>query len=40
LGRWLRGTSLAPIELMIWACGAFVILTWLERLFARFNKND
>ena len=40
LGRWLRGTPLAPIELMIWACGAFVILTWLERLFARFNKND
>ena len=40
LGRWLRGTPLAPFELLIWVCGAFVLLTGLERLLARFNKHD
>lgn len=38
LGRWLRGTPLAPFELMIWACGVFMILTWLENLVARLKK--
>lgn len=38
LGRWLRGTPLAPFELMIWACSVFMILTWLENLVARLKK--
>jgi hypothetical protein len=40
LGRWLRGTPLAPFELLIWACGSFYVFTLLERLLARFNKSD
>lgn len=40
LARWLRGTPLAPFELLIWICSAFVLLTWLERLLAKFNKHD
>lgn len=31
LGRWLRGTPLAPFELLIWACGVFLILTYLQK---------
>ncbi len=32
LRRWLRGTQFAPFELLIWAVGVFMILTWLQRL--------
>ena len=39
LKTWLRGTGLAPFELMIWAIGGFLILTLLERLFSRFKSN-
>ena len=35
VGRWLRGTDFAPFELLIWAVAAFLILTWLEKLFSR-----
>lgn len=31
LGRWLRGTPFAPFELLIWACGVFLILTYLQK---------
>lgn len=31
LGRWLRGTPFAPFELLIWACGVFLILTGLQK---------
>lgn len=31
LARWLRGTSLAPFELLIWITGVFLILTYLQR---------
>ncbi|AXI46673.1 hypothetical protein C1J03_11965 [Sulfitobacter sp. SK012] len=31
LGRWLRGTPFAPFELLIWAIGIFLILTYLQR---------
>lgn len=31
LGRWLRGTPFAPFELLIWVCGVFMILTYLQR---------
>ena len=35
LALWLRGTPLAPFELLIWVCGAFMALTWLEKLYHR-----
>lgn len=31
LGRWLRGTPFAPFELLIWATGVFLILTYLQK---------
>lgn len=37
LGRWLRGTDLAPFELLIWAVGAFAVLTVLQKLFDLLN---
>ena len=42
LARWLRGTSLAPFELLIWGVGVFLILTYLQRLvdyLATFGKS-
>ena len=38
LGRWLRGTDFAPFELLIWAIGVFVILTWVQKLYDRLNQ--
>ena len=35
LGQWLRGTMAAPFELLIWAVGCFVVLTWAQKLFDR-----
>ncbi|SDZ61635.1 hypothetical protein SAMN05444004_1351 [Jannaschia faecimaris] len=32
LGRWLRGTPFAAFELLIWAAGVFMVLTYLQRL--------
>ena len=44
LGRWLRGTQFAPFELLIWACGGFLILTWVQKgydwLFAPKEEDD
>lgn len=37
LGRWLRGTLAAPFELLIWAIGCFVILTWAQKLYDRLT---
>jgi len=31
LARWLRGTQFAPFELLIWASGVFLILTYLQK---------
>ncbi|WP_298295516.1 hypothetical protein [uncultured Litoreibacter sp.] len=31
LARWLRGTPFAPFELLIWATGVFLILTYLQK---------
>lgn len=31
LARWLRGTPFAPFELLIWAIGVFMILTYIQR---------
>ncbi len=32
LARWLRGTPFAPFELLIWAAGVFMILTYLQKI--------
>lgn len=37
LGQWVRGTDFAPIELLIWAVGAFLVLTILQKLHDRLN---
>lgn len=31
LSSWLRGTWLAPYDILIWAIGVFLVLTWSER---------
>ena len=38
LGRWLRGTDFRPFELMIWACGVFLILTILQSIIDKLTK--
>ncbi len=35
LALWLRGTPLAPFELLIWISGVFMALTWLEKFYHR-----
>ena len=37
LALWVRGTDLAPFELLIWAVGAFLVLTWLQKLYDVLN---
>ena len=37
VGQWLRGTDLAPFELLIWAVGAFLFLTVLQKLYDLLN---
>lgn len=36
--RWLRGTDLAPFDLLIWAVGAFLVLTVLQKLYDLLNS--
>ena len=38
VGRWLRGTDFAPFELLIWAVGAFLVLTVLQKLYDLLHK--
>ena len=33
VARWLRGTDAAPFELILWALGCFLILTWAQKLY-------
>lgn len=33
LAVWLRGTPLAPYELLVWAVGSVLILTGVQKLF-------
>ena len=40
LARWLGQTDLAPFELLIWAVAGFLILTYLQKLFDRFKRDD
>ncbi|MEO0766604.1 MAG: hypothetical protein AAFY75_11355 [Pseudomonadota bacterium] len=37
VGQWVRGTDLAPFELLIWAVGAFLVLTLLQKLYDLLN---
>lgn len=37
LATWLRGTDFAPFELLVWAIGVFLILTFLQKLYDRLN---
>ena len=36
-GQWLRGTDFAPFELLIWAIGAFLVLSVLQKLYDLLN---
>ncbi len=38
LARWLRGTDLAPFELLIWVVGVFLILTILQKVYDKLSK--
>ena len=35
VAQWLRGTPLAPYELVVWLVGGFLFLSALEWLFSR-----
>ena len=37
VAQWLRGTPLAPFELIVWAVGSVLILTGLQKLFDLFT---
>lgn len=39
LAGWLRGTPLAPFEALIWAAGAFVVLTGVQKLADRIDRD-
>lgn len=39
VGRWLRGTDFAPFELLIWAVGAFLLLSFLQRIVEYLNRD-
>ncbi len=36
--RWLRGTEAAPFELLLWAVGCFLVLTWAQKLYDRLTQ--
>lgn len=38
LARWLRGTDLAPFELVIWGIGAVLILSLLQKIFDSLGR--
>jgi len=38
LGHWLAGTPFQPFELLIWAGGVFLLLTFLQKLFQKFDS--
>ena len=40
LRRWLRGTPFARFELLIWAVGVFIALTWLQKVVDLFKRDD
>ena len=38
LSRWLRGTMLAPFDVLIWVVAVFLSLTWMQQGLDRFFK--
>ena len=40
VSQWLRGTEFAPFELILWACGVFLILSLLQSLAPLFASNS
>ncbi|MBM7068244.1 hypothetical protein IU397_11680 [Actibacterium sp. 188UL27-1] len=38
--RWLRGSDFTEYDLLIWAVGAFLVLTLLQKLFDLFKRDD
>ncbi len=40
LRRELRGTPLAPYDLLVWVAGGFFLLTMLEKLWGKVNNAD
>ena len=36
---WLRGTPLAPYELLVWAVGSVLILTGLQKVLSAFSSD-
>jgi len=38
LARWLRGTEAAPYELLIWAVGCFLVLSFAQKIYDLFTK--
>jgi hypothetical protein len=40
LRRELRGTPLAPYDLLVWVAGGFFLLTMLEKLWGKVTNAD
>ena len=40
LARWLRGTDAAQFELIIWAIGCFLVLTFAQSIYDRLTASD
>ena len=40
LALWLRGTVLAPYELIIWAIGSLLTLTGLQKLLSALSPDE
>lgn len=36
--QWLRGTDLAPFELLIWVAAGFLILTFLQKIYDTLTR--
>ena len=39
VARWLRGTPLSQLDLLIWISAVFMVLTWLEKLYHRLTPD-
>ena len=37
VSQWVRGTDLAPFELLLWGVGAFLVLTVLQKVYDLLN---
>ncbi|MEP4249582.1 hypothetical protein [Tateyamaria sp.] len=40
LARWLRGTEAAQFELIIWAIGCFLVLTFAQSIYDRLTAHN